>query len=63
MVKMHWKKRKALARRHNFWQDLRDNDPVYTNAFEIQAENGDYISTETLFDPNNNSYNYYIIAE
>ena len=63
MAKMHWRQRKALARRNNFWQELRAYEPVYTNVFEIQAENGDYISTETLFDPNNNSYNYYIIAE
>ena len=63
MVKMNWRQRKAIARRHNFWQELRASDPVYTNAFEIQAENGFYLATETLFDANNNSLNYYIIAE
>ena len=41
----------------------REFDPTETSALEIQAENGFYLATETLFDANNNSLNYYIIAE
>ena len=41
----------------------REFDPTQTTETEIQTENGFYLATETLFDANNNSLNYYIIAE
>jgi hypothetical protein len=41
----------------------RDFDPTETSALEIQTENGFYLATEALFDLNNSSFNYYIIAE
>ena len=41
----------------------REFDPTQTSATEIQTENGFYLATEALVDPNDNSLNYYIIAE
>jgi|TARA_R110000822_G_C14959275_1_gene455958 hypothetical protein len=69
MIKMHWKKRKTLAMLANRRQSQRQFDPTVTIPTEIQAEQNDilgrnlYIVTETIFDPNNNNLNYYIIAE
>jgi hypothetical protein len=63
MFKMHWKKRKTFAMLSNKRQWERQFDPIETAETEIQTENGLYLATETLFDANNNSLNYYIIAE
>ena len=63
MAKMWWKRQKTFARVANKRQWEREFDPTQTPATEIQAENGFYLATETLFDLNNDSLNYYIIAE
>ena len=63
MAKMYWKRQKTFAILANKRQWEREFDPTQTTALEIQAENGFYLATETLFDANNNSLNYYIIAE
>ena len=63
MAKMYWKRQKTFAILANKRQWEREFDPTQTSALEIQAENGFYLATETLFDANNNSLNYYIIAE
>ena len=63
MPKLSWKRKKTFAMLSNKRQWERDFDPTQTTALEIQAENGFYLATETIFDPNNNSLNYYIIAE
>ena len=63
MAKMYWKRQKTFAMVANKRQWEREFDPTQTTALEIQAENGFYLATETLFDANNNSLNYYIIAE
>ena len=63
MAKMYWKRQKTFAMLSNKRQWERDFDPTETSALEIQTENGFYLATETLFDANNNSLNYYIIAE
>ena len=63
MPRLYWRKRKALAMLSNRRQWQREFDPTETAATEIQLENGNYLATETLFDANNNSLNYYIIAE
>ena len=63
MAKMWWKRQKTFAMVANKRQWEREFDPTETLALEIQAENGFYLATETLFDANNNSLNYYIIAE
>tara|TARA_B110000902_G_scaffold254768_1_gene319227 strand:- start:446 stop:637 length:192 start_codon:yes stop_codon:yes gene_type:complete len=63
MPKMYWKRQKTFAILANKRQWEREFDPTQTTALEIQAENGFYLATETLFDANNNSLNYYIIAE
>ena len=63
MPKLSWKRKKTFAMLSNKRQWERDFDPTETSALEIQAENGFYLATETLFDANNNSLNYYIIAE
>ena len=63
MAKMYWKRKKTFAMLSNKRQWEREFDPTQTLALEIQAENGFYLATETLFDANNNSLNYYIIAE
>ena len=63
MAKMYWKRQKTFAILSNKRQWEREFDPTQTSALEIQAENGFYLATETLFDANNNSRNYYIIAE
>ena len=60
---MYWKKKKLLTVLANKRQWEREFDPTQTAATEIQLENGNYLATETLFDANNNSLNYYIIAE
>ena len=60
---MYWKRQKTFAILANKRQWEREFDPTETSALEIQAENGFYLATETLFDANNNSLNYYIIAE
>ena len=41
----------------------REFDPTQTAATEITTENGIYLATEALIDTNDNSQNYYIIAE
>tara|TARA_R110000782_G_scaffold200416_2_gene289276 strand:- start:141 stop:335 length:195 start_codon:yes stop_codon:yes gene_type:complete len=61
--RLNWRKQKTLAMLSNKRQWEREFDPTQTTALEIQAENGFYLATETLFDANNNSLNYYIIAE
>ena len=63
MFKMYWKKRKTFAMLSNKRQWEREFDPTQTSALEIQTENGFYLATEALVDPNDNSLNYYIIAE
>jgi hypothetical protein len=63
MPKFNWKQKKTIAMYLNKRQWEREFDPTETSALEIQAENGFYLATETLFDANNNSLNYYIIAE
>ena len=73
---LNWKKRKTLAainnrKQHQTFIDFlrapkqhqREFDPTRTSATEFTTENGLYLATETLFDANNNSLNYYIIAE
>jgi len=63
MAKMYWKRQKTFAMLSNKRQWERDFDPTQTSALEIQTENGFYLATEALVDPNNNFLNYYIIAE
>ena len=63
MPKLSWKRKKTFAMLSNKRQWEREFDPTETSDLEIQAENGFYLATETLFDANNNSLNYYIIAE
>ena len=63
MAKMYWKRQKTFAMVANKRQWEREFDPTQTLATEIQTENGFYLATETLFDLNNDSLNYYIIAE
>ena len=61
--KFGWKQKKTIGMYLNRRQWEREFDPAQTSALEIQTENGFYLATETLFDANNNSLNYYIIAE
>ncbi len=63
MPKLSWKRKKTFAMLSNKRQWERDFDPTETSALEIQTENGFYLATEALFDLNNSSFNYYIIAE
>jgi hypothetical protein len=63
MAKMWWKRKKTFAMLANKRQVERGFDPTNTLETEITTESGVYISTEALFDANNNSLNYYIIAE
>ena len=63
MQKMYWKRQKTFAILANKRQWEREFDPTETSALEIQTENGFYLATEALVDANNNSLNYYIIAE
>ena len=63
MAKMWWKRQKTFAMVANKRQWEREFDPTQTSALEIQTENGFYLATEALVDANNNSLNYYIIAE
>ena len=60
---LNWKKRKTLSAINNRKQHQREFNPIFTSATEFTTENGFYLATETLFDANNNSLNYYIIAE
>jgi len=60
---LNWKKRKTLAAINNRKQHQREFDPTQTAATEITTENGLYLATEALSDANDNSLNYYIIAE
>ena len=60
---MWWKRQKTFAMLSNKRQWEREFDPTQTSALEIQTENGFYLATEALVDPNDNSLNYYIIAE
>jgi len=63
MPKLSWKRKKTFAMLANKRQWEREFDPTLTSALEIQTENELYLATETIFDPNDNSLNYYIIAE
>ena len=63
MARMYWRKQKTLAMLANKRQWEREFDPTQTSATEITTENGVYLATEALTDPNDNSLNYYIIAE
>ena len=63
MAKMYWKRQKTFAMLSNKRQWERDFDPTQTSATEITTENGMYLATEALTDANDNSLNYYIIAE
>ena len=63
MARLQWRKQKTLAMLANKRQWQRDFDPTETAATEFTTENGLYLATETLFDANDNSLNYYIIAE
>ena len=63
MKKVHWKKQKSIGMYLNRRQWEREFDPTQTSATEITTENGIYLATEALYDANDNSLNYYIIAE
>ena len=63
MARLQWKKQKTLAMLANRRQWNQEFDPTFTPGIEFTTENGLYLATETLSDPNNNLYNYYIIAE
>ena len=63
MARLQWRKQKTLAMLANKRQWEREFDPVQTQATEITTENGMYLATEALTDANDNSLNYYIIAE
>jgi hypothetical protein len=63
MARLQWRKQKTLAMLANKRQWEREFDPTQTQATEITTENGMYLATEALTDSNDNSLNYYIIAE
>ena len=63
MARLQWRKQKTLAMLANKRQWEREFDPTQTAATEITTENGIYLATEALIDTNDNSQNYYIIAE
>ena len=63
MARLQWRKQKTLAMLANKRQWEREFDPTQTAATEITTENGIYLATEALIDANDNSLNYYIIAE
>ncbi len=63
MARLQWRKQKTLAMLANKRQWEREFDPTQTAATEITTENGMYLATEALIDANDNSLNYYIIAE
>ena len=63
MARLQWRKGKTLAMLANKRQWEREFDPTQTLATEITTENGIYLATEALTDANDNSLNYYIIAE
>jgi hypothetical protein len=59
----NWRKKKTIGMYLNRRQWEREFDPTQTSATEITTENGMYLATEALTDANDNSLNYYIIAE
>ena len=59
----NWRKKKTIGMYLNKRQWEREFEPTQTLATEITTENGIYLATEALIDANNNSLNYYIIAE
>ena len=61
--KFGWKQKKTIGMYLNRRQWEREFDPTQTSTTEITTENGMYLATEALADPNDNSLNYYIIAE
>ncbi len=61
--KFGWKQKKTIGMYLNKRQWEREFDPTQTSATEITTENGIYLATEALIDANDNSLNYYIIAE
>tara|TARA_R100000951_G_scaffold39938_1_gene33699 strand:- start:604 stop:798 length:195 start_codon:yes stop_codon:yes gene_type:complete len=61
--KFGWKQNKTIGMYLNRKQHQREFDPTQTAATEITTENGMYLATEALIDANDNSLNYYIIAE
>ena len=63
MARLQWKKQKTLAMLANRRQWNQEFDPTFTTSTEFTTENGLYLATEALFDANNSSLNYYIIAE
>ena len=63
MAKMWKKKKKTFAMVANKRQWAREFDPTETAETEFTTENGFYLATETIIDLNNDSLNYYIIAE
>ena len=63
MAKMYWKRQKTFAILANKRQWEREFDPTQTLETEFTTEDGFYLATETIIDLNNNSLNYYIIAE
>ena len=63
MAKMWWKRQKTFAMVANKRQWAREFDPTQTLETEFTTENGFYLATETIIDLNNDSLNYYIIAE
>ncbi len=63
MARLQWRKQKTLAMLANKRQWEREFDPTQTAVTEITTENGIYLATEALTDANDNSLNYYIIAE
>jgi len=63
MARIWWKRKKTFAMLANKRQWQREFDPTQTSATEFTTENGLYLATEALTDANDNSLNYYIIAE
>jgi hypothetical protein len=63
MARLQWRKQKTLAMLANKRQWEREFDPTQSAVTEITTENGIYLATEALYDANDNSLNYYIIAE
>jgi len=63
MPKFNWKQKKTIAMYINKRQWNEEFNPIFTSETEFTTEDGFYLATETISDLNNNSYNYYIIAE
>ena len=57
VVRLHWQKRKVLAAMNNRRQWLREFEPTYTTAYEIEMEHlaGSYLVTEASI-PSSPSY-------